>query len=421
MPLQKTAARLLGTLYEAYFNGAAVNFHEWAEKNGVEKDEAVRAIAELRANHAISGRAGGGLDLLPKGIVLAEAEAHVPEFLRGQNEDARFRLVDALENSEDRAAGRQLATLHQLAKAIGITRNDVARHSRVLAAQGFFESFQLGQYRLTQAGEEWVSKERVRRRFADEAEARKAKGVPTPSISRDEMKFGVLRALTDKPMRQHHKLTLVGNANSPGPLEQRLFKRAFDPDERVLAEECISELQRSRFVRATFGSIRDGEKWIEITDAGLRTLERGVLDDLDEALRRVDPRLVEIRRGAWSALYSGGSDSFRQAAHSGRELIDQLLHAAAPDMEIRAEPAFVPDKDDPTKIRRRHRLKFIMRKARAGISETDFDVAEKAIDYVYAVHKKLVDEAHSRDNANREDVEGCLRAAENALRILLIP
>src|ERR1035437_963922 len=420
MPLQAAAARLLVTLYEAHFNGEAVNFHTWAEKNGVERDEAVRAVTELLEKQVVHGTIGGGLDLLPEGIVLAEIEA-VPASLRSRNENARFKLVDALEKSDEKAAGRQLATIDHLAEVTGIDRNDVAGHSRVLTAPGLFEFFQMGQYRLTQSGEEWISKERIRRRFVDEAEARKAQGLETPSISRDEMKFNILKALIDKPQRPHHRRDLIGSAYSPGPLERNFFKRAFSPDERPLAGDCITELQRSGFVRATFGSMHDGENWIEITDAGLRALDRGVLDDLDEALREIDPRLVEIRRGAWSALYSGGSDSLRQAAHSGRELIDQLLHAAAPDMEVRADPAFVPDKHDPTKIQRRHRMKFIMRKARAGISETDFDVAEKAIDYVYAVHKKLVDEAHSRDNANREVVEGCLRAAENALRILLIP
>jgi len=45
------------------------------------------------------------------------------------------------------------------------------------------------------------------------------------------------------------------------------------------------------------------DDWLCITEKGRQAIERNALDELDEALIKIDAHLVEIRRGAWSALF----------------------------------------------------------------------------------------------------------------------
>src|SRR5437868_5441414 len=131
------------------------------------------------------------------------------------------------------------------------------------------------------------------------------------------------------------------------------------------------------FIEPTYSDIVAPEDWVVITDSGRDALKRGALDDLDDVLQRINPYLVQVRRGAWAALGAAHPDSLRQAAHSARELIDQVLKEGAPDEEIRRETGFRPDPGSLSGITRRMRLKLLMRKYRGEVSESDVKVVEE--------------------------------------------
>jgi hypothetical protein len=158
-----------------------------------------------------------------------------------------------------------------------------------------------------------------------------------------------------------------------------------------------------------------------ITEAGRNALERGTLDELDVALQKLDPHLIEVRRGIWSALDSRRPHSLAQAAHSARELIDQVLKAGAPDEKVRIPSDFQPDATSSSGITRRMRLKFVMREYRSAMSESSLAIAASAADLVLAVDKKLMAEAHTRAESQYEEVKSAVIAAETALRAVLVP
>ena len=145
------------------------------------------------------------------------------------------------------------------------------------------------------------------------------------------------------------------------------------------------------------------------------------LDDLDEALLSINPNLLEMRRGAWAALSAAHPDSIRQAAHSARELIDQVLKEGVSDEEIRSEPGFRPDPHSSSGITRRMRVKGLMRKHRGDVSDSDLKVVEEAGDFVLAIDEKLKAAAHSRSGPVHADVRESLEIAEKMLRRLLVP
>src|SRR5713226_3135929 len=144
-----------------------------------------------------------------------------------------------------------------------------------------------------------------------------------------DLKFWILGELANSS-QPVHKFNLIGRTGMNGPLEWR-YGTPLGPEERGLAVRAFDELRSADLIRPTYADTVDPENWVTITDAGRQSLAKGALDDLDEALLRISPHLLEVRRGAWSAVASAQPDSLRQAAHSGRELLDQALKEGAPD------------------------------------------------------------------------------------------
>jgi hypothetical protein len=151
------------------------------------------------------------------------------------------------------------------------------------------------------------------------------------------LKFAILQCLASGGAQ--HKLNLIGKGYSISPLESALDIR-FDSGQRHLASMAFDELEAAELIRPTYTDLVSPQEWMEITDAGREALRRRELDALDTALSAIAPQLVELRAGAWSTIASGRPDALRQAAHSGRELIDQALKEGATTKLSRLSPGF---------------------------------------------------------------------------------
>jgi len=230
------------------------------------------------------------------------------------------------------------------------------------------------------------------------------------------MKLMILDELS-KTSQPVHKFNLIGRTGMGGPLDWRLA-RTLSEDERALAVRAFDELRRSDLIRPTFADLVEPENWVTITDAGRRALDRRTLDDLDEALARISPHLLDVREGAWAALSSGTPDALRQSAHSARELIDQAIKEGAPDSEVLAA-AQIESSASKGPLTRRDRLTFLMRKHKGAISQSDVGLAAKTIDLILEIDDKLMAVAHGRSAPKASDVEDCLRMAEISLRRIL--
>lgn len=239
-----------------------------------------------------------------------------------------------------------------------------------------------------------------------------------PDLSVRTLKFAILEALASG--HHQHKFNLIGKGYYPGGLESRLGVR-FDAAQRHTAVVAFDSLKAAGLIRPSYADLVDPESWVEITDAGRRALERRELDALDAALARIAPNLVEVREGAWAAVLSGLPDSLRQASHSARELIDQVLKQGAPDAAVRCMPGFVEDRTSTSGITRRHRLRYLMGKYQSTVSDSELRVAEQACDLVLATDDRLKALAHSRELVSVSDVQDALQAAEIALRRILLP
>jgi len=223
-------------------------------------------------------------------------------------------------------------------------------------------------------------------------------------------------AASPKPLSKYN---LIGRPSQRGELEFCLGVN-FDSDERFLASKAFDELLSAGFIQPKYSDLAAPSDWAVITDAGKQALRRNTLDDLDEVLVRISPDLLEIRRGAWAALASARPDSARQAAHSARELIDQVLKVGAPDEEIRSQLNFRPDPSSSSGITRRMRLRVLMSKYRGETSESDLAVVEKAGELLLAIDTKLQAGSHDRSAPIEAEVRESLSIAELMLRRLLL-
>src|SRR5438046_6184290 len=202
-----------------------------------------------------------------------------------------------------------------------------------------------------------------------------------------DFKFELLKVFAASP-RNLYKFNVLGRGDAEGDLE-RTLRLKFNLEERYRAAKAFDELRDDGLIRPTLSDMVHPEDWCEITDVGREALRRGTLDELDAALAKINPHLLEVRRGAWSALASNQPDSLRQAAHSARELIDQVLKEGAPDEIIKAQPDFISDQNSKTGVTRRMRIRFFLKKLHGKASDNDLEIVERAADLVEALSRSL--------------------------------
>jgi hypothetical protein len=225
-----------------------------------------------------------------------------------------------------------------------------------------------------------------------------------------ELQFALLEFLRKRGRR--HKRNTIGRASEPGDLE--LFLRTtFDGITRARADRVWDRLQRLDLIRSDYSSTTDPEQWVEITETGAAAFERHALDELDEALGSIKPELVEIRDNAWAALDRGDGPALSDAGNAMSELIDQLLHAQAPEADIKAASWFVKEPTARTGVTRKHRARLIMER-RHGEADLDRCAA------LAAAHNAAAGLKHARQAKDRERGVQVLQLVEGALREVLL-
>jgi DNA-binding PadR family transcriptional regulator len=189
----------------------------------------------------------------------------------------------------------------------------------------------------------------------------------------------------------------------------------FSPEERATAYQALRQLEGDGLVTPSHADVAAPFDWLELTEAGRNAVERHALDELDQWLQEVHPGLVELRDGAAAAIHSTQPDALRQAAHSGRELIRQVLDRLAPDDEVKGASWFQGEK-----VTRRDRVKLILERRAGHISESTLKVIEAQCDVVEASYHRLSAVAHDESGqVIRDHVVELLRASEAALKDLL--
>jgi hypothetical protein len=239
-------------------------------------------------------------------------------------------------------------------------------------------------------------------------------------VSPYSMKLLILGRVAAQSNRRMAKSNIVGRTeHDPGDLERVKGWRLTD-EQRGYIYQLIQDLCVAGFFRPSFGDLGGGENWCVLTEAGQQALERGVLDNLDGALKETDPALLERRQGAWAAYHSGRPDSLSQAAASARELLTQTLRTLAPNEAVQGKPWYQSHGGARNSggVTRGHRIRFII-EAR-GPSDSRRELAEASCDLVERWNTVLSGQVHNGGAMSASDVKNAIEAVENTLRILLL-
>ena len=237
-------------------------------------------------------------------------------------------------------------------------------------------------------------------------------------LSDHDLKMAILHHhMTETKANKHN---VLGRPNQTGPLE-KLLGKILTASERSRAAICFDELIENGLLMSNFTDIAAPQDWLYITDAGRDAVKRGALDELGAALFSLGGiRLVNLRNGAWAATFSAHPDADRQAAHSGRELITQVLDAVAPLAEIRNSPGYQPSTNANSGVTRKMRFKHAVKKRSSGMSDSDIVILNNAADLLDALYAKLSAKAHERNSNVKQNISAYLKTTEMVLNLLLI-
>lgn len=197
------------------------------------------------------------------------------------------------------------------------------------------------------------------------------------------------------------------------------FNRTLSNEERSMLDLTLRELQGKRLIQPVYKDIMSRGEDLQITDQGLRALEKRVLDELDELLLSLnsDSDLIKMRYGAYDAVLDRQTDWQRQASASLVELIDHTLRSAAPNDKVTSQTWYVPDKTSKSGLTRKHRVRYFLEQKNGDRSESSEQVVNKAWEFIEAARSKLENIKHSSES--QQEVEQLIKLVEDALIYLL--
>lgn len=197
------------------------------------------------------------------------------------------------------------------------------------------------------------------------------------------------------------------------------FHRTLSNEDRSMLDLTLRELQQRRLIQPVYKDIISRGEDLQITDLGLRALEKRVLDELDELLLSLssDSDLIKMRYGAYDAVLGRQTDWQRQAAVSLVELIDHTLRAIAPNDIVVAQSWYEADKTSKTGVTRKQRVKYYLEQKSQPSSKVDGEIADKAWQLIESCRGKLEGIKHSSES--QYQVEQLIKLVEDALMYLL--
>jgi DNA-binding PadR family transcriptional regulator len=228
--------------------------------------------------------------------------------------------------------------------------------------------------------------------------------------------MAILEILSEK--KEGELPLIIGRQYEKGDLEYRL-KMTLSDEEKSFIGKVIEEMKVDKLIRPTYKHLSNPEKWVEITEAGRRALERRAIDDLDEALRVITPKLGDIRQELHYISTLETLDAIRQISRSAREVIEEVFNYLAPVEEMRAEPDFQPSKEAFSGITRRMRIQYSLKKRPSGFSDSDLKLVNNFCERIDSIYNKSLEGVLRPAHQLQKDIGDLMALIETVLRKLL--
>lgn len=173
----------------------------------------------------------------------------------------------------------------------------------------------------------------------------------------------------------------------------------------MLTENIVVPTGTVAYYTGSLHSFVDAETMVDVPPLANQGFEELGDQSLDASLYDLNPDFVEMRQGAWLALYGNGPDRLRHAGTSQRELLRQLLEHLIPHNLLPEENRHGPQ------IKARIRIGL-----KASESDAEFiAVLAKAILSYYSQLNKYV----HHNKKHEESLRALLHAGEGLIRFIL--
>lgn len=173
----------------------------------------------------------------------------------------------------------------------------------------------------------------------------------------------------------------------------------------VLTENIVVPTATVAYYTGSLHSFVDAETMVDVPPLADHGFEELGDQSFDDALYDLNPDFVEMRRGAWMALFSNSPDRLRHAGTSQRELIRQLLEHLVPHN-------LLPDggRQGP-QIKARIRIAL-------NTSESDAEFIEDLSGAIERYYSQLNKYVH-HNKKHEESLRAIMHAGEGLMRFIL--
>ena len=145
-----------------------------------------------------------------------------------------------------------------------------------------------------------------------------------------------------------------------------------------------------------------------------------LFDDLSNLLRQYDPQYTQMLYGSEEALEKRGHDSLTQAAHSMRDLFQQIMEHLAPTEVVRTQPWFRTEPTAPGGVSRLLRLRYIVYGSGTHLDRDQLLVLDDSARSAKEALDLCIARAHNHDpELTKSEVQLAIDQARDHLRWVL--
>jgi hypothetical protein len=139
---------------------------------------------------------------------------------------------------------------------------------------------------------------------------------------------------------------------------------------------------------------------------------------LRDMLSHLDPAFVEMLDGSETALQAGFPDSLSQAAHSMRDLYEQVIETLAPSEVVSQQPWFAPTPEARGRVFQKIRLKFILPGPITQVDDTLIDQLDEEAGAAKDILDLCIARAHDPSLSKEEATLAIDQARHSLLSVL---
>ncbi len=133
---------------------------------------------------------------------------------------------------------------------------------------------------------------------------------------------------------------------------------------------------------------------------------QAIFEELRQYLDVYDPKYGYMLVGSEEALHSQGVDHLSHAAHSMRDMFQQLIEQLAPSEAVKSQPWFISTPGAPGGVSRMSRLRYMLYGASADLDEDELQRLNEAAEQAKIALDVSIARAHDHDpQLTKDEVE----------------